>query len=146
MTPIMIPGSIVMHHSFTADSETVSWGNIRRYHTEELKWRDIGYHFGIEDVGGRYEILTGRLLSERGAHCRQDGMNRKSIGICLIGNFDSDPPPDEQWDLAVRLVKSFQIVLSIPRDQVFGHREFASYKTCPGKSFSMTEFRDLLIH
>ncbi len=140
----MIPDSIVLHHSFTADHKTVSWGNIRRYHVEECRWRDIGYHFGIEDIAGRQEILTGRLMDETGAHCRQNGMNRCSLGICLVGNFDDEEPPEEQWEVAVKLVRSFQAVLRIPRVRVYGHREFADYKTCPGRAFSMTAFREEL--
>ncbi|MCK4718545.1 MAG: N-acetylmuramoyl-L-alanine amidase [Thermoplasmata archaeon] len=141
----MIPDRIMMHHSLTADSGTVSWQAIRRYHKQELKWRDIGYHYGIEDINGEYEILVGRLMSEHGAHCRQRKMNRRSIGICLVGNFDEDPPPDEQWGRAVQLVRSLQEVLRIPREHVHGHREFVGYKSCPGRSFSMQEFRDELL-
>ena len=140
----MIPDSLMIHHSLTADSGSVSWSAIRRYHVETLKWRDVGYHYGIERIGDRVEILVGRMLGESGAHCRQGGMNRYSVGICLVGNFDEQPPPDESWAAAVRLARSLQEVLGIPRDRVFGHREFAAYKTCPGTMFSMQDFRDEL--
>lgn len=158
------PTAIVIHHSATDDSETLSWPAIRRYHTsykcegkiikpEAVKdliaqgapvqkpWRDIGYHFGIEQVGRQFEILVGRMLTETGAHCPQGNMNRNGIGICLVGNFDKEPPPPAQWDLAVRLVQSLMQTFIITPARVFGHRELNPHKTCPGQLFDMERLR-----
>jgi len=142
----MKPEYIILHHSLTADGQTVSWDAIRRYHTQKLGWRDIGYHFGIEQIGEGYEILLGRMMNEVGAHCRQRAMNRRSLGICFVGNFDIVPPPAEQWDMGLKLVRCLMNVFDIPRENVRGHREFAPYKSCPGKRFSMELFRWQLSH
>lgn len=137
----MKPEYIILHHSLTADAQTVSWNAIRRYHVQYLGWRDIGYHFGIERVGKRYEILCGRMMNDNGAHCKQFGMNAESVGICFVGNFDNVTPPVEQWKLGIKLVKTLAEVLGIPHENVRGHREFATWKSCPGERFNLELFR-----
>jgi len=142
MTPIN-KTHITLHHSLTKDSGTVSWDAIRRYHMNK-KYDDIGYHFGIELINKRHEILVGRMLNEKGAHCIQQGMNRQSIGIVFIGNFDIAKPPHQMWILGLRFVGSLMSIFGIPRENVRGHREYASYKSCPGWQFKMNVFRNSL--
>ena len=136
---------IILHHSMTADSGTVSWGAIRRYHTQDMGWSDIGYHFGVEEVGGHYEALIGRMPDEAGAHCTHHGMNRKSVGICCVGNFDVIEPPHEQLMSCLRLVQYLMAVYGIDVENVLGHREVAlDGRSCPGRLFDMGMFRGLL--
>jgi len=137
------PRYIILHHSLTKDSETVSWQAIRNYHLS-LKWRDIGYHFGIELVNNRHEILIGRMMNDSGAHCYQMGMNRMSFGICHIGNFDLEKPPKEMWLMSLHLTRTLMDMFKIPRENVKGHRDFADYKTCPGIFFNVGAYRDQL--
>lgn len=140
----MTPKIIILHHSATKDSGTVSWNAIRRYHINECKWNDIGYHFGIEfiedkgDPKGSYEILMGRTLDKVGAHTT--GHNSDGIGICFVGNFDEAPPPDGQWQAGLKLVRWLCGEFSISRGSIYGHRNFAN-KTCPGKMFSIDNFK-----
>ena len=128
---------IVIHHSLTKDSVTVSWGAIRDYHVKENKWSDIGYHWGIELLRDQTEILMGRMLDKTGAHVR--GHNTESIGICIVGNFDEAPPPPESWDKAVTLCR--WLVRQFGIKEIVGHRELDSGKSCPGKQFNMNRFR-----
>ena len=136
----MRPNAIILHHSLTADSHTVSWRAIRKYHMETLGWKDIGYHFGVERVAGTFEVFLGRQLNEPGAHCKEQGMNGRSIGICFVGNFDEIEVPAGQWDLGLKLVRGLCEACGIQKTQIFGHREFATYKSCPGKFFDVKRF------
>ena len=140
----MIPTKIILHHSATKDSGTVSWNAIRRYHVNVCSWGDIGYHFGIEfitdpgDPKGSYEIITGRTLDRAGAHT--SGQNSSSIGVCFVGNFDEGPVPPEQWRQGVKIVKWLCTHYGILPKDIYGHREF-SPKTCPGAQFDIEAFR-----
>jgi hypothetical protein len=130
----------VIHHSLTEDSGTVSWDAIRRYHVETNGWNAIGYHFGVEMIGGRYEILFGRPLRQDAAAVKEAGMNKKGIHVCCVGNFDQHPPHPEMWQLTAELVSVLCAMLKIPNRRIFGHRDFAK-KTCPGRQFNLDTFR-----
>jgi len=135
---------ILIHHSLTKDSKTVSWQAIRKFHINERGWRDIGYHFGIELVNDEYEILCGRPLDMPGAHCRESGMNRKAIGICCVGNYDEEEPKEEMLKRLASLCRWLMRTYDIPKERVLGHRDFAEYKSCPGKMFDLDRLRKSL--
>ena len=139
----MIPKYVIIHHSLTKDSGTVSWDAIRKYHTKTLGWNAIGYHWGIELVNKHYEIIAGRISDRVGAHVI--GMNSKSIGICFIGNYDIDKVPKDMWAAGLRLVNWLQRIYNISNLNVKGHKEFAN-KTCPGRNFDLDLFRSNLIN
>jgi N-acetylmuramoyl-L-alanine amidase len=140
----MIPTHIIVHHSLTADSHTVSWDAIRWYHTRTLGYQTIGYQVGIELVNSRHEILLGRMLNQVGAHCRENGMNRRSIGVCMVGNFDIAPPPPAQLDLLVSFTRSMMELLGIPIGNIQRHSDHATHKSCPGKLFPWAQFIERL--
>ena len=135
----MIPERIILHHSLTKDSGTVSWGAIRRYHTQTNHWKDIGYHFGVELIGDDYEVLVGRMMTAQGAHT--SGENHDSLGICFVGNFDIVTVPEKQWSLGIKLVTSLVDVFDIHSGDIRGHRDFC-HKTCPGNFFDVEKFVD----
>lgn len=134
------PKFIFIHHSLTKDSKTVSWSAIRKYHTVNLGWRNIGYHYGIEEVGNVNEIFVGRFEGINGAHAK--GYNYKSIGICVVGNYDNKKPSNNKWYLTLKLTQNIALRYNIPIENVLGHREVANYKSCPGNLFSMKNFRN----
>ena len=129
---------IIIHHSATPDGKTQNWGAIRRYHTQQKGWLDIGYHYGIELVDYDYEVLIGRFEDETGAHC--PGQNKKAIGICVVGNFEKMPVPDEQWAKALKLVRQLMRNHNLTKNDIYGHRDFKQ-TVCPGKHFDIKKFR-----
>lgn len=138
---------VVIHHSLTKDSGTVSWNAIRLFHVEQQKWRAIGYHFGIErvaDAAGReaVEVLMGRLLHETAAAVKEQHMNDAGVHICVVGNFDEAAPPQDVLEKAVELTAFLCELLKIPTSNVMPHTFFAPYKTCPGSKFNMKAFRE----
>jgi len=104
-----------------------------------LGWDAVGYHFGIELIEDYYEVLLGRMPDTEGAHTL--GHNSDSIGICFVGNFDQSEPLPEQWNKGVELVNWLCDIFHIPYHEVYGHRDFASYKSCPGNKFNVEGFR-----
>lgn len=167
------PSWIIVHHSWSADHAIGrDWEGIRKFHmswryngdivtearAKELEaegktvvapWKDVGYNFGIEKVDGKLQILDGRAVGEVGAHAK--GFNERSVGICLIGNFDKEPPSADLIFVLCSLIRDLQRVFKIPRDQVLGHREtFVKLnqpveKTCPGTAFDLNALRAKLI-
>lgn len=137
---------IMLHHSLTKDSGTVSWDAIRRFHTVNEGWDDIGYHGGIELIGDAMEILIGRPWNMPGAHCWQAGMNKKAFGFMFCGNYDEVAPPRVMLIKACKyIIKPIKEIYGISNENIIGHSTYAP-KTCPGKKFDMGVFFDILNH
>ena len=136
------PKRIIIHHSATKDSGTVSWGAIRRYHVETNGWRDIGYHAGIEQVDDHFEIQTGIDPLTIGIHTK--GHNANTLGFCFVGDYDAVAPSHEMLEMAVdKVLLPWCIRFGVTVANVRGHRDY-SPKTCPGRLFNMDELREMI--
>jgi len=135
---IFFPDKIIVHHSLTVDSGTVSWGAIRKYHIQTLGMSDIGYHAGIELVKSGdenyYEALLGRPWDKRGAHTL--GENERSLGICFVGNYDEVIPTDAMLLVGARVIAYWMKIYAIFSGEIYPHSKFAD-KTCPGTKFPL---------
>jgi len=108
-------------------------------------WNDIGYHFGIEQIEESYQVLVGRPLTQVGAHCYQEEMNSKAIGIMFCGNFDETIPSTKMLKVAVHgIVAPMMKIFNIPVSNLMKHSDFAIYKSCPGSKFNWLDFTDLV--
>lgn len=131
---------IIIHHSATRDDATQSWEAIRRYHTKTRGWSDIGYHFGIEQIGDCFQIMGGRPQHLPGAHTVGHNL---CLGICLVGNFEQQTPHPESLALLLRLVLGLLITHNLTPNQVLVHGDLAK-TSCPGRNFPRREFMNKL--
>lgn len=131
---------VMIHHSFTEDNKLLSsFEAIRRYHMETKGWRDIGYQLVIEYVNGKLTARQGRLDAEDAAACKEQGMNRKAVHVCVVGNFDVTKPAEELYVfIANEIRKRWPNATKIE-----SHNKYATYKTCPGRLFDMAHLIDL---
>lgn len=116
---------IIIHCADTPPSMDIGVEEIRKWHTGERGWSDIGYHVVIRRNG---DFEEGREVAIAGAHCK--GQNSNSIGICLVGGyngkFDFTSKQMMTLDEVIRGIKK-----SVPEVvSVHGHNEFSD-KTCP---------------
>lgn len=81
---------IVVHHIGMANNDDVSAETVHQWHLNN-GWSGIGYHFLIRKDG---TIEEGRPLGTVGAHVY--GENRHTVGINLVGNFESAVPTEAQ--------------------------------------------------
>ena len=119
---------IILHCADTPEGRDVKTEEIKRWHTQERGWSDIGYHYVIELDGS---LHNGRDEDIAGAHCK--GHNSDSIGVCYVGGSDSEGNPkdtrtDEQKTTLVNLLSD--LIDKHPDAVVFGHRDFST-KACP---------------
>jgi N-acetylmuramoyl-L-alanine amidase len=119
---------IIVHCADTPEGRDVCAAEIKRWHTKERGWNDIGYHYVI-DLDGTIE--PGRPIEVAGAHCT--GNNADSIGICYVGGCDAKMQPkdtrtEEQKASLITLLK--YLVAKYPGAKIYGHRDFSS-KACP---------------
>jgi len=132
------PEYLIVHHSMASENQTVQ--SIENYHLD-LGWEGVGYQYLINFLG---EIWKGRPEYYHGAHCKEQGMNTKSIGICLIGNFDKKLPTEAQIISLKALMKDIQARYNIPNNKIVPHRHFAPYKTCYGSRLADDWAGDLI--
>jgi uncharacterized protein with LGFP repeats len=96
-----------IHHTASSNSYSAAdvpaiLRGIYRYHTKTLGWFDIGYNFLVDKFGRAWVGRSGgprRLV--RGAHTL--GFNHQSVGIAMIGSYDSLRPSKRSVTALVKI-------------------------------------------
>ncbi|MBA3027457.1 MAG: N-acetylmuramoyl-L-alanine amidase [Desulfobacterium sp.] len=138
LRPLSSIKKIILHCS---DSDFGDVALIDSWH-KARGWTGCGYHYvitnGVTDHGKPFNpkmdgiIQQGRQLREIGAHCADQNLD--SVGICLIGRHHFT---------ALQLYSALPTVVHIlgefglTWDNVYGHYEFNSGKTCPNMDMKM---------
>ena len=136
---------IILHHTwkptvadFGRNPNGGYWMSvIDRFHRMK-GWKKIGYHFVVMPDG---LIFVGRSLNEAGAHTV--GHNKKAIGVCLLGNFDEEGIPEEQWASMKYLIAFLMHRFHLHPTDLYFHRQFAQ-KTCPGSKLDLGTIRTVI--
>lgn len=120
---------IIVHCSATRAGQDWHAADIDAWH-KDRGFRCIGYHF-VVDLDGTIEL--GRPVSAIGAHCKQAGKNKTSIGVCYIGGLDEkgkacDTRTPHQRHALENLLNQLCATHHVP---IHGHRDYCDYKKCP---------------
>ena len=133
------PEWLVVHHTFGPSNQTFE--AIKHFHVFTRGFDTIGYQYLLTPNGYIYQ---GRPDKMHGAHAKEQGINKKSLGICLVGNFDKIKPTLEQENSLIELLRAKMKEYKIPLEKIVPHRYFANYKSCFGKLLSDDWARNLV--
>jgi N-acetyl-anhydromuramyl-L-alanine amidase AmpD len=140
---------VVIHHSGTTR------GNVQSIHQEHRQRRDadgnhwlgIAYHFVIGNgegmADGAVEATFRWSEQIHGAHAGNSLVNARGIGICLIGDFEKQPPTKAQLRSVTELVQELAAKYQIPRSGLIGHSSVRA-TACPGRLFPLERIRKLI--
>jgi LysM repeat protein len=140
---------IVIHHSATNVDDAL---NIDRVHQRRGMSNGLAYHFVISNGSRKAkdgEIHIGNRWKQQlnGGHMKKEAWNRNSIGICLIGNFETRHASAAQMKQLEALCRYLMRRTGLPASAVTTHKGLhPGHTLCPGKHFPETSFRSKLAH
>ena len=128
--------TIVIHCADTPADMDIGAETIRKWHTEERKFDDIGYHWVIRRDG---TLDPGRAIELQGAHAV--AVNSSSVGICLVGRGDNFT--EQQFITLHNLINTTKDMYGDDLE-IIGHSDVEPKKPhCPGfnvKEWIQNEF------
>ena len=139
--------AVVLHHTVTPNdySREEAPGYVRAvyaYHTRSRGWVDVGYNLIVDRFGTVYEGRAGDFTrGVVGSHTAR--YNANTIGVSLLGNFDTVPLPgaardavaragawaSERWSFDPRATVALR---SKTVRRIAGHRDLGT-TACPGR-------------
>jgi N-acetyl-anhydromuramyl-L-alanine amidase AmpD len=131
---------IVIHHTATPSATP---RGIDRFHREQRHMENgMAYHFLIGNGRGMGdgEIYIGNRWKKQiqGGHLASEKLNMSSIGICLVGNFESKPPTDLQMKSLEALIRKLRQQTGLASTSVTTHRSIhPRHTSCPGRHFAL---------
>lgn len=126
---------IVIHHSVTGPpnnedtAKNIIRNQMQRYNKGLLLsiYSDT-YHYMITQDGKQVPWVCECNVS---GHCGDDEINKKSIGICLLGNFNIEKPTEIQLKTLIELLR--KLYTKYKYKNILGHRDIIQTE-CPGNN------------
>jgi len=107
---------IILHHSATPASVTPQ--RIAEYQVNNQGRPGIAYHYCIDAAGKAYQTQPLEVVSAHAGNYNED-----SVGVCLIGNFSSEIPPQPQLDATAAVLAQVATQLGLTTDQIVGYSD-----------------------
>jgi N-acetyl-anhydromuramyl-L-alanine amidase AmpD len=131
---------VVLHHSAAASG---NYDQIDHEHRKILGYDGCGYHFiignGTGSGDGVIEVAQRWNNQKQGVHCRNarsHDVDEYGIGICLVGDFEQQPPTPRQIAATQALIAYLAQRYRIQPASIATHAHLAANPTiCPGKFF-----------
>jgi len=107
-------------------------------------------HFVLTSDGSGRTVLASTALwraQQTGRQTRHLGeqFNAASVGVCIVGDFSTDPPTAEQFNELITLVKCLQKSFRIGYDRVYLLGDIDPPSRSPGDAFPARAFEQHLI-
>lgn len=138
---------IVIHNSGTRQGNARIFNN---YHKNVRRMENgLAYHFvignGTSSGNGEIEVGSRWTRQIQGGHVASDYLNKISIGICFVGDFNRDKPTEAQLGALEELVRYLRNRVGRTKGRlaiVKAHREINPKPTdCPGDRFPYSWLR-----
>lgn len=132
---------LVVHHA--ASTEDATPQALNNYHHSRRPpksgWFRLSYHYTIGANGIISKINPATSITWTVANA-----NSRVLSVCLIGNRDKIPCPQEQWDSLVWLCKRLRDAYPTIK-HLYGHKEcptsLPKRTACPGRFIDMNRLR-----
>lgn len=129
---------IVVHHSATTCGTPDGMDEYHR-NTRHME-NGLAYHFVIGNGHGMKdgEVAVGDRWTDQldGGHLASYSLNKVSLGICLVGQFDQTKPTTKQLDSLDALLRALLKRCSLKPEAVKTHQQINTiYTRCPGRKF-----------
>ena len=136
-TPLLTsPVAIVLHHTATGGvgDGSEEWNTIISVCKQRRGSTYIcDYHYGVGPTG---KLFCGQPVSNPCWHCGNDEINKVSLAVACIGNFEEYLMPLTQKNRLIQLIRDLKVLY--PNAKLMFRKEIVA-TLCPGKYYPYTE-------
>lgn len=131
------PTRLVLHHTYRPTSE--QWQGLRSMRGMQRFYATKGWSAAPHVYSAPDGIWLFTPLRDIGVHAGTGNGSRRagwySIGLEMVGDFDSALPSGAVWQQALAVMGGLSIALNIaPHDLISFHRDYTNQKSCPGRA------------